>query len=44
VPGLTGNQRVWKGTPVVGHPPNPPLGQRHYKRRASLAHAYMLLW
>ena len=27
--GLTGNQRVWKGTPVVGHPPNPPLGQRH---------------
>ena len=24
--GLTGNQRVWKGTPVVGQPPNPPIG------------------
>src|SRR5918993_1613389 len=33
--GLTGNLRVWKGTPVVGHPPIPQLGQRHYKRRAS---------
>src|SRR4029453_3464563 len=26
VPGLTGNRRVWKGTPVVGPPPNPPIG------------------
>ena len=24
--GLTGNRRVWKGTPVVGQPPNPPIG------------------
>src|SRR5215218_4719332 len=24
--GLTGNSRVWKGTAVVGHPPNPPIG------------------
>src|SRR4029453_3556732 len=38
-PGLTGNSRVWKGTAVVGPPPNPPLGQRQAKRHARVARA-----
>src|SRR5829696_726296 len=38
-PGLTGNGRVWKGTAVVGQPPNPPLGQRQAKRHARGARA-----